>query len=98
MSNLLKYKKFLHNPVNEGVVKEEGDENINKFIDQAYQYFKTLKKPINTKDIIDYVEKLIGKELDDDDYIDLYYKITGEYLDADVIEDLDDEEKFIIKD
>jgi len=35
--------------------------------------------------------------LADDDYDILYYKITGEEFDGNDIEDLDDEEKYIIK-
>lgn len=94
---LLKYSKFIKN-INEGkVIEDVGDIKINDLIDKAYKHFKTNKEPVNTLDIINYVEQTIGKELDDDDYEELYYKITGEELDSEEIMDLDDEEKFIIK-
>ena len=94
---LLKYSKFIKN-INEGkVIEEVGDIKINDLIDKTYKHFKTNKEPVNTLDIINYVEQTIGKELDDDDYEELYYKITGEELDSEEIMDLDDEEKFIIK-
>jgi hypothetical protein len=70
---------------------------IDDIIDNAYKYFKKIKKKINTLDIIEYVEDKIGKELDDDDYNELYYRITGEDYDGDEIMDLEDEGKFYIK-
>lgn len=97
MPKLSNYTGFLSHKVNEGIIRETDDSDINKHIDDTYTYFKEIKKEINTKDIIDRVEYLIGKELDDDDYVELYYKITGEYIDSDEIDDLDEEEKFIIK-
>lgn len=94
---LLKYSKFITN-INEGkIIEEVGDIKINDLIDKVYNHFKINKKPVNTLDIINYVEQSIGKELDDDDYEELYYKITGEELDSEEIMDLDDEEKFIVK-
>jgi hypothetical protein len=97
MSKLSNYENFLFYKKNEGIVSETEEGTLNSYIDEAYKFFKELGKPINTKDIIEHVEQSIGKELDDDDYSELYYKITGEYIDDDEIEDLDDEEKFIIK-
>jgi len=96
---VLNYLKFINNnKINEGIVIDEiGDININKLIDKAYNHYKSTKTPINTLNIINYVEQLIGKELDDDDYEEIYYKITGEVLNAEEIMDLDDEEKFIVK-
>lgn len=95
---LLKFSNFLSSQINEGkIIDEVGDTKTNEIIDKAYLYFKKRKKPINTLDIINFVEQYIGKELDDDDYEELYYKITGEDLDSEEIMDLDDEKKYIIK-
>lgn len=93
---ILEYNKFLKK--NEGIViGKVGEKTIDKMIDDAYKHFKSIKKPVNSLDIMNYVEEQIGKEMDDDDFEELYYKISGENLDSDDIEDLDDEEKFIVK-
>jgi len=95
---LLDYKKFKEKSILvESVIEDVGEDNIDNLIDDAYKHFKEIQKPVNTLNIINYVEQSIGKELDDEDYYDLYYKITGEEYDGDEIDDLDDEEKYIIK-
>lgn len=95
---LLDYKKFKDNSILvEKVIEEIGDNVIDGFIDDAYKHFKEIQKPVNALDIINYVEKSVGKELDDEDYEELYYKITGEDFNGDEIDDLEDEEKYIVK-
>lgn len=94
---ILNYNDFKKS-INEGkTIDIIGQEPLNKLIDQAYNHFKKTKQPINTLDILNYIEMEIGKELDDDDYELLYYKITGDDLDSDEIFDLEYEEKFIVK-
>jgi len=95
---LLNYKKFKERGILiESVIEDIGESKIDVLIDNAYKYFKEIQKPVNTLDIISYVEKSINKELDDEDYFELYYKITGEEFNGNEIYDLDDEEKYIIK-
>jgi len=95
---LLGYNDFKNKNVFESsVIDQVGNSNIDKLIDKAYKYFKNIKKPVNTLDIMEYVETLVGKEMSDDDYEELYYKITGEDFDGDEIYDLEEEEKFIVK-
>ena len=95
---LLNYKSFKDKGILvENIVEEIGDDSVDTLIDDAYKHFKQLQKPVNTLDIINHVESSYGKELDDDDYEELYYKITGEDYNGVEIEDLDDEEKYIIK-
>jgi len=95
---LLNYKKFTGKDILvENIIEEIGDKDVNNLIDSAYKYFKDIQKPVNTLDIINYVEEIYGKELDDDDYEELYYKITAEDFNGDEIEDLEEEEKYIIK-
>ncbi len=97
MINFNQFKKLKKSIIKEGILSDIQDNKLDKYINDAYKYFKEIKKPVNTKDIMDYIEKSIGKELDDDDYELLYKKITGEDLTSDEISDLDDEDKFIIK-
>jgi len=101
---ILNYNKYRKNILNENnpnnIIKDNidiGVDNFNEIIDNAYKHFKKIKKPVNTLDIIEYIENKIGKELPDDDYSKLYYKLTGEYIDDDEISDIGSEERYIIK-
>lgn len=95
---ILNYKNYKHKILLENENNEKSNNNIdfNIIIDYAYKHFKTTKKPVNTLDIINFVENYIGTELDDNEYEYLYYKITGENINIDEIDDLEDEKKFII--
>lgn len=97
------YDKFINTDLLEGYNTIEhvtdtslSNVNINKTIDNAYKHFKSISKPVNVIDIIEYVEDAIGKELTDKDYENLYYKITGDNLSSDEIMDADGE-KFTIR-
>lgn len=96
---LLTYNRFnsKQTTVNEGVLNDMEEKSMNKIIDDTFEYFKKNHIKVNTKDIFDHVEQVIGKELDDDDYSLLYYKITGNEINSDEIDDLDEEEKFYIR-
>jgi hypothetical protein len=91
---MLTYNKFI---LLEKIQTQDQDDNIDykSIIDNAYKHFKKLGIPINSLDILDYVETSIGKELDDNTYANLYYSITGEEIDSSF--DLNNEEKYIVR-
>jgi hypothetical protein len=95
---MLKFNEFKNKKpkLNESIIDDFGDK-INDYIDESYDHFKKLKKPINTLDVIDYVFEKIGVELNDRDLQELYYKITGnELVDYD-FDELKKEPKYIVK-